>query len=118
LKLIDLGGKTAYLAPIIEVQGGPVSSSVHFMGIDPKGKRVLLDKIILFRSFELSNKAVEFKCEIVNGQSDLRIESFLYADVYKCVSCELKSDYNNLDYTTVIQDTQASLPSKSFVPSL
>lgn len=47
----------------------------------------------------------EFKCEIVNGQSDQRIGNFLNVNVYECISCELKSDYNNLHYTTAIEDT-------------
>jgi hypothetical protein len=57
-------------------------------------------------------------CEIVNRHSDLRIGIFLNANVYKCISYELKSDYNNLHYTTAIQDTQTSLPLESFIPSL
>jgi hypothetical protein len=58
----------------------------------------------------------EFKCEIVNGQSDWKIGNFLNVNVYKCISCELKSEHNNLDYTTAIQDAQSSIPSKPFIP--
>jgi hypothetical protein len=42
----------------------------------------------------------EYKCKIVNEQSDRRIVNFLNVNVHKCISCEfceLKSNYNNLD---------------------